>query len=241
MLYYWQNKYTTLIYRPFFIFPQNRHFFVHISPSVLGVWKFPFCKIPFQPSEDTDALLSESPPLSHNVVRAPDPSQIRKDGSRRVPDQGYRRGVEELPTPSLQLLPMWGERRGGERCHAGWWCFVPDVYHAMHDGACAVSGHNEQEWWFAQVPGIRPKSTPLIPEDCAHHLHSWWHCFCLLLWWRMQMAPFHTLPFRFRLKMVKPAFVTCHNTEQKIIAFVSIFLQQFWGDGFSLTFVVFGQ
>jgi hypothetical protein len=29
------------------------------------------------------------------------------------------------------------------------------------------------------------------------------------------------------LEMVKPAFVTCHNTEQKIIAFVSISLQQF--------------
>ena len=36
------------------------------------------------------------------------------------------------------------------------------------------------------------------------------------------MAPFHTLPFHFRLEMVKPAFVTCHNTEQKIIAFMSI-------------------
>ena len=46
----------------------------------------------------------------------------------------------------------------------GWWCFVPDVYHAMHDGACAVSGHNEQQWWFAQVPGIWPKSTPLHPR-----------------------------------------------------------------------------
>jgi len=57
----------------------------------------------------------------------------------------------------------------------------------------------------------------------------------------MQMAPFHTLPFRFRLEMVKPAFVTCHNTEEKIIAFVLISLQQFLGDGFSLTFVVFGQ
>ena len=37
MHYYWQTKYTTLINRPFFIFPHNRHFFVHISPSVLGV------------------------------------------------------------------------------------------------------------------------------------------------------------------------------------------------------------
>ena len=164
MLYYWQTKYTTLIYRPFFIFPHNRHFFVHISPSVLGVWKFPSCKIPFQPSEDTDALLSELPPFSHNVVCAADPSQIRKDGSRRVPDEGYRRGVEELPTPSSQLLPMWGERHGGEHCHAGWWCFVLDVYRAMHDGACAVSGYNEQQWWFTQVPEIRPKSTPLHPR-----------------------------------------------------------------------------
>jgi len=144
MLYYWQIKYTTLIYRPFFIFPHNYHFFVHISSSVWGVWKFPFCKIPFQPSQDTDALLSELPPLSHNVVRAADPSQIRKDGSRRVPDQGYNRGVEELPTPSLQLLLMWGERRGVKHCHAGWWCFIPDVYRAMHDEACAVSGHKEQ-------------------------------------------------------------------------------------------------
>ena len=54
---------------------------MHISYSILGVWKFPFRNIPFQPSEDTDALLSELPPLSHNVVRAADPSQIRKDGS----------------------------------------------------------------------------------------------------------------------------------------------------------------
>ena len=60
----------------------------------------------FQSSEDTDALLSELPPLSHNVVRTADPSQIRKDGSRRVPDQGYRTDVEELPSPSLQLFPM---------------------------------------------------------------------------------------------------------------------------------------
>ena len=98
MLYYWQTKYTTLIYIPFFIFPHNRHFFVHISSSVLEVRKFPCGRTPFQPSEDTDALLSELPPLSHNVVHAADLSQIRKDGSRRVPDQGYRRGVEELPT-----------------------------------------------------------------------------------------------------------------------------------------------
>ena len=115
MLYYWETKYTTLIYRHFFIFPHNRHFFVHISPSVLGVWKYPFCKIPFQPSEDTDALFTEFPPLSHNVVRAADPSQIRKDGSRRAPDQGCRRGVEERPTLFLQLLPLvgavWGEHR----------------------------------------------------------------------------------------------------------------------------------
>ena len=34
MLYYWQTKYTTLIYITFFVFPHNRHFFVHISPSV---------------------------------------------------------------------------------------------------------------------------------------------------------------------------------------------------------------
>jgi hypothetical protein len=79
MLYYWQTKYTTSIYRPFFIFP-------------------------FQPSEDSYALLSELPPLSQNVVHAADPSQIRKDGSRRVPDQGYRRGVEELPSQLLLLI-----------------------------------------------------------------------------------------------------------------------------------------
>jgi hypothetical protein len=41
MLYYWQTKYTTLIYITFFIFPHKRHFFVHISPSVLEVWIFP--------------------------------------------------------------------------------------------------------------------------------------------------------------------------------------------------------
>ena len=48
-----------------FIFPHNRHFFVHISPSVLEVWKIPCGRTPFQPSEDTDALLSELPPFSH--------------------------------------------------------------------------------------------------------------------------------------------------------------------------------
>ena len=90
MFYYWQTKYTALIYITFFIFPHNRHFFVHISPSVMEVWKFPCGRTPFQPSEDTDALLSESPLLSHNAVHAADPSQIRKDGSRRVPDQGTR-------------------------------------------------------------------------------------------------------------------------------------------------------
>ncbi|PNF41667.1 hypothetical protein B7P43_G06971, partial [Cryptotermes secundus] len=41
---------------------------------------FSFCKNPFQPSEDTDALLSGLLPLSQNVVHAADPSQIRKDG-----------------------------------------------------------------------------------------------------------------------------------------------------------------
>ena len=41
MLYYWQTKYTTSIYITFFNFPHNRHFFVHISPSVLEVWKSP--------------------------------------------------------------------------------------------------------------------------------------------------------------------------------------------------------
>jgi hypothetical protein len=106
MLYYWQTKYTTSIYRPFFIFPHNRHFFVHISPSVLGVWKFAFCKISFQPSEDTDALISELPPLSQNFVHAADPSQIRKDGSRRVPDQGYRRGVEERISHRWQVMSV---------------------------------------------------------------------------------------------------------------------------------------
>ena len=65
MLYYWQTKYTTLIYITFFIFSHNRHFFVHISPSVLEVWKFPCGRTRFQPSEDTDALLSELPPFSH--------------------------------------------------------------------------------------------------------------------------------------------------------------------------------
>ena len=76
MRYYWQTKYTTLIYIPFFIFPPNRHFFVHISPSVLEVWKCPCGRTPFQPSEDTNALLSDLPPLSHNVVHAADPSII---------------------------------------------------------------------------------------------------------------------------------------------------------------------
>ena len=75
-------------------------------PEIILDYNMTKGRTPFQPSEDTDALLSELPPLSHNVVHAADPSQIRKDGSRRVPDQGYRRGVEELPTPSLQLLPM---------------------------------------------------------------------------------------------------------------------------------------
>ncbi|PNF16878.1 hypothetical protein B7P43_G06073, partial [Cryptotermes secundus] len=52
---------------------------------------FPFCKIPFQPSEDTDTLLSELPPLSQNVVHAADPSQIQKDG----------RGVWKNSSPHL--------------------------------------------------------------------------------------------------------------------------------------------
>ena len=41
MLYYWQTKYTTLIFITVFIFTHNRHFFVHISSSVLEVWKIP--------------------------------------------------------------------------------------------------------------------------------------------------------------------------------------------------------
>ena len=241
MLCYWQTKYTTLVYRPFFIFPHNRHFFVHISPSVLGVWKFPFCKIPFQPSEDTDAVLSELPPLSHNVGRAADTSQIRKYGSRRVLDEGYRRGMEELPTPSLQLLPMWGERHGGERCHAGWWCFIPDVYCAMHNGAGTVSGHNEQQWWFAQVPGIWPKSTPLHPRRLCPSPSQLMALF--LPSFLMENAN-GAIPYSavlFQARNGETTFVICLNTEQKIIVFMSISLQQFWGDGFSLTFVVFGH
>ena len=44
------------------------------------------------------------------------------------------------------------------------------------------------------------------------------------------MVSFRTLPFRFRLEMVNPAFVTFHNTEQKITAFLSISLQQTYGN-----------
>ena len=84
--------------------------------------------------------------MSHNVVHAADPSQIRKDGSRRVPDQGNRRGVEELPTPIFAIA--------SDVRQAAWGASVVmqdddvssrDVYRAMHDGACAVSGHNEQQ------------------------------------------------------------------------------------------------
>ena len=54
-------------------------------------------------------------------------------------------------------------------------------------------------------------------------------------WW-IQMMPFHTLPLPFGVEMMKPAFIACHNTEQKIISFVSISPKHFWSDGFSLNF-----
>ena len=48
MLYYWQTKYTALNYITLFIFPHNRHFFVHIYSSVLEVWKFPCGRTPLR-------------------------------------------------------------------------------------------------------------------------------------------------------------------------------------------------
>jgi hypothetical protein len=109
MLYYWQTKYNTLIYRPFFIFSHNRHFFVHIFPNVLGVWKYPFCKIPFQPSEDTEALLSELPPLSHNVVHIANSSQIRKEFLNYGPSGAISPGAQnwggaKMPPPHFLIL-----------------------------------------------------------------------------------------------------------------------------------------
>ena len=87
MLYYWQTKYTTLIYIPFFIFPHNRHFFVHISPSLLEVWIFPCGRTPFQLPEDTVAQLSGGRRSSRNVGLAPDSSQNQRECNRWVPDQ----------------------------------------------------------------------------------------------------------------------------------------------------------
>ena len=177
MLYYWQTKYTTLIFRPFFIFPHNRHFFVHISPSVLGVWKFSFCKISFQPSEDTDALLSQLPPLSHNVVCAADPSQIRKDGSRRVPDQGYGRGVEELPTPSCNSLRCEASGVGASVVMQD-----DDVLSRTFIAKCAtelvqyldITSSSDSLPRFQEFGQNQPLC---VPEDCAYHLRSWWPCF----------------------------------------------------------------
>ncbi|KAJ9581532.1 hypothetical protein L9F63_023288, partial [Diploptera punctata] len=42
------------------------------------------------------------------------------------------------------------------------------------------------------------------------------------------------LAFCFRLVAMKPAFVTCHNTRQKIITFISKSLKKVMGDGSSL-------
>jgi hypothetical protein len=74
------------------------------------------------------------------------------------------------------------------------------------------------------------KSVMVLPRlqefgpSASQKTASWWHTvFAIFFWWRMQ-------------KMVKPAFVTCHTTEQKI-AFVSISAAVVR----SLTFVVFGQ
>jgi hypothetical protein len=78
MIYYWQTKCTTSIYRPFFIFPRNHHSFVHISDSVLRVWKFPSVKFrssypkPSDPgiSYSAELLLvtEERRSLSHSLV-----------------------------------------------------------------------------------------------------------------------------------------------------------------------------
>jgi hypothetical protein len=62
---YWKSWANT---PPFFIFPHNSIALREFENS------FPFCKIPFQPSEDTDALLSELPPFSQNVHAADDSS-----------------------------------------------------------------------------------------------------------------------------------------------------------------------
>ncbi|PNF29612.1 hypothetical protein B7P43_G16919, partial [Cryptotermes secundus] len=124
---------------------------------------FPFCKIPFQPSEYTDALLSKLPPFYLNTVHAADPSQIRKDGS----------GVWKNFPPHL--------------CN----CFQCEAS-GMGASAVMQDDDVSSRTFIAQCPmelvqrlditssidGLPRfqefgQNKPLcIPEDCAHHLRS---------------------------------------------------------------------
>ena len=65
-------------------------------------------------------------------------------------------------------------------------------------------------------------------RSCLQLLFSWW------LW----MMPLHWLPFRLRLIMVSPSFVTCDDPGLKGLPLCIRTLQPFRTDGFPLTSVL---
>ncbi|PNF25988.1 hypothetical protein B7P43_G06386, partial [Cryptotermes secundus] len=125
---------------------------------------FPFCKIPFQPSEDTDALLSELPPLSQNVVHAADPSQIRKDGSRKVPDN--------FPPHPCNCFQCEVSGVGASVVMQD-----DDVSSRIFIAQCTTELVRRLDITSSTdgLPRFQEfcQNKPLcIPEDCAHHLRS---------------------------------------------------------------------
>ncbi|PNF18956.1 hypothetical protein B7P43_G13804, partial [Cryptotermes secundus] len=124
---------------------------------------FPFCKIPFQPYEDTDALLSELPPLSQNVVHAADPSQIRKDG----------RGMwKNFPPHLCNCFQCEASGMGMSVVMQD-----DDVSSQMFIGQCTTElvQHLDITSSIDGLPRFQKfgqNKCFCIPEDCAHHLHS---------------------------------------------------------------------
>ena len=159
-----KTEYIILIHRHLLIFLHNPLFPVHILPTVLEVWIFPWGRTPFQLPENIDAQLSGVPPSSRNFDLASDSSQNQRDGNRRVPDQDYTEDEGELPTPCSSFFLRSNERCESESYRAAGWTFFRDVYRAIHDEARVVSGHNDQHLCFSQVPEIQSRCTPLHPR-----------------------------------------------------------------------------
>ncbi|PNF41128.1 hypothetical protein B7P43_G04525, partial [Cryptotermes secundus] len=120
-------------------------------------------KIPFQPSEDTDALLSELPPLSQNVVHAADPSQIRKDGRgvwKNFPS--HLCNCFRCEASSVGTRVVMQDDDVSSRTFIAQ-CTTELVQHL--DITSSIDG-------FPRFQEFGQNKRLCIPEDCAHHLHN---------------------------------------------------------------------